>query len=427
MQRRESAKMQLCYYKAIQFFSFSPFFPFPTFPSGFRVYLFVLLAFPALFFFGDFSVAADDARKTVIPFDFVSKFDDGRYGQMVGDLIWKRLSRDRGFIVPESMQDVRDYCESHQWQPSPEMDLKKMQKIVQDDFGGQIAIWGSVERAPGAAGDAYDLILKCVDFSAKSGPNVIYEKTARTKSVSEIPHLYVKEMFDSLAGRTPGEPPPDDPTVAANWRKNPNLVVGDFEHGVAGVPKGWDKVAGQQREPLGGLVRWTAEKGAAEGTRPTNKVIRFTLDKNVAENEGVMYYSDYFPVEEGATYRFQCRWRSEGPLPKVFVKCYDADESGRRREVYRSQQNLKGKNNVWNTQTEDFTPHHTKYAPRWGRVMLYAYLTSGIIEFDDVVVKQIVPPPKNLAPKKPRPSSASGATIEEMKEDDRRSEALKKK
>ena len=105
---------------------------------------------------------------------------------------------------------------------------------------------------------------------------------------------------------------------------------------------------------------------------------------------------------------------SDGPTPKVFVKCYDADETGRRREVYPSQQNLKrnpktlgtpkytapifaerksGQSpNTWNTQTEDFTPQHTKYSPKWGRVMLYAYLGPGAVEFDDVVVKQIVPP-----------------------------------
>ena len=161
-------------------------------------------------------------------------------------------------------------------------------------------------------------------------------------------------------------------------------MAGDFEHGAGGVPKGWDKVAGQQREPLGGLVRWTTEKG-----NPPTKSFASRSTENVAENEGVMYYSDFFPVEEGATYRFQCRWRSDAPAAKVFIKCYDADESGRRREVYRSQQNLKGPNGKWNTQTEDFTPKHTKYSPKWGRVMLYAYLNPGEVEFDDVVVKQI--------------------------------------
>jgi hypothetical protein len=372
------------------------------------------ILFPAFFLDLSSAALAADARKVVIPFDFVSKFDDGRYGQMVGEMIWKKLSVDGGFIVPESMLDVRDYCESHKLRPSPEMDLDKIKQIVADDFGGQIGIWGSVERAPGGEGEVYDIVLKCVDFSAKLKPKVIYDVKARTKSVSEIPHLYVKAMLDVLAGKKP-EGGASVLTVDNGWQKNKNLVAGDFEQGIGGVPKGWDKVAGQQREPLGWLVRWTTEKG-----NPANKVIRFTLDRDVAENEGVMYYSDFFPVQEGATYRFQCRWRSTAPAAKVFIKCYDADESGRRREVYRSQQNLKGLNDRWNTQTEDFTPKHTKYSPKWGRVMLYAYLNPGEVEFDDVVVKQVSPAP-SAAAKVRRHSSESKITVKEMEEDRRRS------
>ncbi len=367
--------------------------------------------------FGPSSAAsAAEQRKVVIPFDFVSKFDDGRYGQMMGDMIWKKLSDGGRFIVPESMLDVRDYCESHQLHPSPEMDLDKIKQIVADDFGGQIGIWGSVERAAGEESEVYDIVLKCVDFSATPKPKVIYEVKARTKSVSEIPHLYVKAMLDALAGKKPEGRTASVLTIEDGWRKNKNLVAGDFEQGAAGVPKGWDKRAGQQREPLGGLVRWTTEKGNA-----ANKVVRFTLDRNVAENEGVMYYSDFFPVEEGARYRFQCRWRSTAPAVKAFIKCYDADESGWRREVYRSQQNFKGPNEKWNTQTEDFTPRHTKYSPRWGRVMLYAYLSPGEVEFDDVVVKQISPAAAGNAAKVRRHSSESKITIKEMQEDQRRS------
>jgi hypothetical protein len=363
-----------------------------------------------------------DSRKVVIPFDFVSKFDDGRYGQIIGDMVWKKLSRESRFIVPESMTEVREYCESHKLKPSPDMDLDKMKKIVQDDFGGQIAIWGSVERAAGTEGEIYDLVVKCVDFSAKPSPKVIFETKAQTKSVSEIPHLYVKQMLDALCERTPGVPRSPNLAAEDNWKKNPNLIPGDFEQGSGGVPKGWEKVAGQQREKLGRMVQWLPEKG-----RPDNKVIRFTLDRNVAENEGLMYYSEYFPVEEGAKYRFQCRWRSDGPTAKVFIKCYDEDETGRRREVYRSQQNLKGPNGAWNTQTEDFTPRHSKYSPKWGRVMLYAYLSPGSVEFDDVIVKQIVPPSPGEKAKTRRPSSETNVTIEEMQEDDRRSKELKER
>ena len=79
------------------------------------------------------------------------------------------------------------------------------------------------------------------------------------------------------------------------------------------------------------------------------------MDEDVAGTTGVLYYSEFFPVEEGATYRFQCRWRTTGSAAKVFVKCYDelptefrTGASGdslktEKREVYRSQQNLQGK------------------------------------------------------------------------------------
>jgi len=377
------------------------------------VFLLFLIASPAL---------AADAKKVVIPFDFVSKFDDGRYGRMVGDMLWKKLDREGGFIIPESMLDVRDYCASHNLKPAPEMDLDKMKKIVKDDFDAQIGIWGSVQRAAGAEGEIYDLNVKCVDFSADP-PKVVYDVKARTNSVSEIPHLYVKQMFDALYQRKPDGPRGPDILADENWKKNPNLLVGgDFQSGADGVPKGWDKVAGQQRAPLGGLVRWVDEAGSSQ-----NKVIRFTLDRNVAENEGVMYYSDYFPVEEGAKYRFQCRWRTEGPAVKVFIKCYDdyVGPQRDRREVYRNQQNLKGPTNTWNTQTEDFTPKHTKYSPTWGRVMLYAYLSPGVVEFDDVVVKRVVAASPGDQAKERRHSQESKITVKEMEENEPRSRKVK--
>ena len=282
---------------------------------------------------------------------------------MVGEEVWQKLQRQGGFVIPESMLDVRDACQQEQVQPSPEMPLERMKRIVREDFDAQIGIWGSVERASGHEADVYDLVIKCVDFSAPARSEDDLRRSVRTNSVSEIPHLYVKEMLDALYGRKPGGPPVVDPAIEENWKKNPNLVVGgDFQSGSGGVPRGWEPVGGQQREPLGGLIRWVAEAG-----KPSNKVIRFTFDEDVGNNEGVMYYSKPFPVKEGSTYRFQCRWRSNGPTAKVFIKCYDEFASAYRpqsgvpsskqlREVYRSQQNLKGPINVWNTQTEDFTP-----------------------------------------------------------------------
>lgn len=381
--------------------------------------------------------SAGGERKVVIPFDFVSQFDQGRYGQMVGELIWKKLEREGGVIIPESMLDVRDLCAANGWKPSPDTPLDEVAEMVRRGFGAHVGIWGSVERAPGADWDIYDLVIKCVDFSGPQ-PAVIYQVSTRTNTVSEIPHLYVAQMLDKLYGRQPGEPPPPDPIAEENWQKNPSLVQGgDFERGSGGVPLGWESRGGQHREPLGGLVSWIAEAG-----NPSNKVIRFQFDAGVGDGYGVMYYSLPFPVEQGARYRFQCRYRTNGPEVKVFIKCYDEMPSqytptaarpttGRLadrylpdvtqlRECYRSQQNLKGPKNVWNTHTEDFTPRHTKYTPKWGRVMLYAYLGAGVVEFDDVVLKQILPASPGEAKKELRHSMESTVTIKEMEENERR-------
>lgn len=381
--------------------------------------------------------------KVVIPFDFESKWDNGRYGQMVGEMIWKKLSKEKGVLTTESVLDIRDLCAEKQVRITPDTPLEQVRHVVRDVFDAQVGIWGSIERAPGTEGEIYDLVIKCYDFSGAQ-PRCIYEKQARTNSVSEVPHLYVKEMLDRLCERPPGAAPSFGPEAEERWKNGPNLVVGgDFEKGSRGVPLGWEPRGGQQREPLGNLVKWIPEVG-----NPTNHVIRLTIPKAVAEAEGVMYYSKEFPIQDGATYRFQCRWRSNGPSPKVFIKCYDElgteyrrersaaakyasdpgdpvgsqhDPSGaQRREVYRSQQNLKGPPNTWNIHTQEFTPKHTRYSPKWGRVMLYGYLQEGVIEFDDIIIKEIVPAPSQNLAREKRHSLGTKVSLREMEENERR-------
>jgi hypothetical protein len=378
--------------------------------------------------------------KVVIPFDFQSKWDNGRYGEMVGDMIWKKLSKEKRVVTAEAMQDVRDLCASKSLKFTPETPVDKVKEVIRKDFDAQVGIWGSIERAPGTDGEIYDLVIKCVDFSGGE-PKVIYEKSARTNSVSEVPHLYVKEMIDKLCNRQPGAPSAPDPAAEERWRTGPNLVAGgDFEKGRNGVPDGWEPRGGHYREPLGNMVKWIPE-----ASNPSNRVIRLTVPRAVAENETLMYYSKEFPIHDGATYRFQCRWRSNAPTVKVFIKCYDemeteySRESGavkgdpsdpsssqnapagkQRRECYRSQQNLKGPNNAWNVQTQDFTPKHTKYSPKYGRVMLLIYLAEGVVEFDDVVIKEIIPAPSQNLAKEKKHSLGTNVTLKEMEENERR-------
>jgi hypothetical protein len=381
-------------------------------------------------------------EKVVIPFDFVSGYDDGRYGRKIGEQIVIKIQKQGTFVVPDAI-DIRDVCAQHGVKITPNTPLTEVGRALRDLFDAHIAVWGSCEKVPGHERDVYDLTIKCADFSEALEPRMLYARNVRTKTVHEISHLHVKEMLDKLYGREPGGPEPVDPVVEENWLNNPTLVEnGDFETGSRFVPNGWEDRGGQEREPLGNLVQWTTEAG-----NPNNRVIRFTFDESVGNGFGVMYYSKPFPIEEGATYRSQLRYRSNGPAIIVFVKCYDEMDSeykpadqvslprhplsreggveymprfGHLRECYRSQQNMKGPKNQWNTRTEDFTPKHTKYSPKWGRVMLYSYVGAGVVEFDDVVIKQIVPASAGDQNKDPRHSQDSAVTIKEMEENERR-------
>ncbi len=285
--------------------------------------------------------ASDPPKKVVIPFDFESKFDNGEYGQTIGDMLWVKLHRQGGFVIPESMQDVRDWCQRTHMIPGPETTLEKMKEVVAREQAGDIGIWGKIERVQGFETDVYDPWINVADFSVDL-PRWIYRKKARTQTVSEIPHIYVKEALDRLYGRTEQIAGAPEPELQKRWEKAPNLVKGDFEHGRS-APAGWD--------PLPHDATWVVVKG--KDAKAGNRIIRFTMNEDVAGSTGVLYYSNFFPVEEGATYRFQYRWRTTGSAAKVFIKCYDelptsfrTREGGdslktEKREVYRSQQNCR--------------------------------------------------------------------------------------
>jgi hypothetical protein len=91
------------------------------------------------------------------------------------------------------------------------------------------------------------------------------------------------------------------------------------------------------------------------------------------------------------------------------------------REAYRSQQNCKGPKNQWNVHTEDFTPRHTKYDLKFGKIELFGYLGAGAVEFDDFVLKQLVQASPGDLVRTRKHSSATRVTLKEMEENERRS------
>ena len=98
--------------------------------------------------------------------------------------------------------------------------MERMGEIVRKDQAGDIGIWGKVERVAGNETDVYDLWIHVVDFSADP-PRTIYQTKARTKTVSEIPHVYVKEALDRLYGRADPVAAAPDPKRQERWASRP--------------------------------------------------------------------------------------------------------------------------------------------------------------------------------------------------------------
>ena len=142
--------------------------------------------------------------------------------------------------------------------------------------------------------------------------------------------------------------------------------------------------------PQDGSVKWVS-LNAQRG-----KGILFSLSKRVAHSTGLLFYSEFIPVEEGKKYRFSLDYRSDGPEPKPFVKGYalfpDVHDKVERREIYKKQIFVDNVSSEWTTITMEFTPknpiYEGKYEIKWVRVLLYAYLKPGKIYFDNVRIEE---------------------------------------
>ena len=397
---------------------------------------------------GDIQVRVKDESdqyaqyRRVVMFDFESLWDadqESRYGQIMGNMFWMKINRENRtkfeFVIPESMIDVRNTCTMMNIRPNPDTPLDEMKEVVTKTFNADIGIWGKIERVDRDVLEIYDFWMKVVDFSFDP-PKIIYQvDRTRTDAIAEVTGIYVRRAMEKLYDKQ-ARAAEETAIIEENWAKNPNLVVGgDFEKVQNGIPVGWETHCAQHREPIGRLVRRIVDPDNQK-----NHILHTEFDAGIGDGFGLMYYSKPFPIEETATYRLQIRFKRMGVNPILFVKCYDTidttfrptagafregfnDRAGQQtREVYRSQQMLYHyPDNQWHTHTEDFTPRHTRFSPKLGRIMLYGYHGAGVILYDDIVVKKIKEPDADeLRAKVVRHSLDTKVTLKEMEENERR-------
>ena len=126
----------------------------------------------------------------------------------------------------------------------------------------------------------------------------------------------------------------------------------------------------------------------------TNNVLAMNLSKTSAENNGLACLSAPINTAPDTRYRLSFRYKSDGPKLHVFVKGYTLAENIKgektEREIYRRQVPPTGPTNgQWLTILDDLNPQHIAFPVQYLRIDLYAYLTPGLVMFDDVVLKSI--------------------------------------
>lgn len=261
-----------------------------------------------------------------------------------------------------------------------------------------ILIWGELTGGTPTSVAEATLRLKVLDLRVPDAKPV--DVTKKLADPTDL-RFVVEEIVQVVPGvgpiRRPNEQEViDDDTSRALWVKNPNLIAnGDFS--AAGK---WNVLYEAQKYLIAPAKDLPAEDKVniytpppAAGEKP-NPVLAMKLSRYAAENPGMACLSDAIPIAPGRRYRVSFRYQSDGPTTHVFVKGYttgkDINGNAAERECFRTQVNPTGPTEgKWRTVVADINPYHPTFKVEHLRVDLYAYLSPGVILWDDVVVKEI--------------------------------------
>ncbi len=266
-----------------------------------------------------------------------------------------------------------------------------------------ILIWGQLN----AEGSGFKLSIKTRDLRQKDAAPKQIDKSL--KEPTDL-RFAVEEVLQSIDGVAKFDHPVEDavvndPKSLELWAKNPNLVKdGDFAESGAwtallrlekypapisdSLPE-TDKVVIYHQKSSGKALGDGVTTGGGE-----THVLAMKLSKDVAESNGLACLSDPIPIEPDTRYRLQFKYKSDGPSLHVFVKGYikKPDISGAMADLQSYECQVppsgatKGK---WKTVVCDVNPQNVSGTPKFLKIDLYAYLTAGTVEFDDVQLKAV--------------------------------------
>ncbi|HUT36255.1 MAG TPA: hypothetical protein VNE39_22395 [Planctomycetota bacterium] len=334
------------------------------------------------------------SKPILVVLDFESAFDKGGTGRFVAGNFRAKITRYKLFQTVEDM-DREDYERQAKFTARFDLSAKDVLAFATKWLQADMVMWGKVEQA---GGEQLRVTTRVAD--RELGPDKL-----RYEGSIVVPNKYALQVgvFKQLGEMTGREDPryaPLPPDAEERWAKAPNLIQGEgFETG-KDHPDGWERfgVDWQMKE-----VHWEKNPDA------DGKCIVMRMSEGVAAMEGDYYFSEFFDIEPGATYRIRFRVKTLAPTCKIFVKYYAwlhtvTEPEGQWREVGRTQINCHTKRGEWVTDQRECHPQiyvtraQRTYTPKKCRIGLYAYWPAGVAYWDDVVFKKIADAPKAVKP-----------------------------
>jgi len=268
-------------------------------------------------------------------------------------------------------------------------------KAFVDEQKPVVYIWGELAEE----GSKWTLKVNVLDLREKDAKPHLISKVANEETEMRFA---IEEVLQTIKGIDAFEHPVensvwDDPKAKELWARNPNLVP-DPNFAASGP---WTVLymAEKYPAPISATLPQTDKvcilKIPSSTSGPTHNVLAMKLSKDCAENNGMACISEFIKIAPNTRYRLQFRYMSEGPSLHVFVKGYTMARSAvgagtERRECYKRQVPPSGATQgKWVTVVDDMNPQNPTYPVQYLRVDLYAYLTPGVVEFDDIQLKAV--------------------------------------
>ena len=345
------------------------------------------------------------AAPTLAVFAFQSKFDDNKFGDKITYMVRSKIRKKKLFMQLDdySFADLLAVCPI---EVGPDTPVDEVATAAKEYLFSEYVIWGKVD----SAGGGHYLLTVYWMHVPKEGEPQKKEKVYDTREApppedpvmdAQDPKFYLASSVQDFVNefhKITNVEPDYEKLYARNWKTAKNLVKDSSFDKSLSFPSTWLKMLDVIAFDPGPMINVVKDP---DPEREGN-CIKFELNEYVAANNGLLCYSNWFDIEEYATYRASYDVKSLAPTVKIFVKCYDKI-GGQWREIYRKPYNCRPKKDEdgnpiqgWQTYVATFTPWHHKYSPKRARVMLYAYWPKGTVYYDNIILKKVRDVDKSL-------------------------------